>query len=173
MHWAPVVVSDLANYRVYRGSSPSFVPSPSNLVASPSDTAYTDIAGSPRFYRIAAVDIHGNEGPNTLLTPAGLADVGSHGLPNAVSFAPPRPNPARGSTLLSYALPRSGRVRLALFDVAGRQVRVLVDGVREAGDQAENWDLRDAAGRGVSAGFYQARLEAGGRVFMQRVLALR
>src|SRR5260221_10055665 len=103
MHWAPVVVPDLANYRVYRGSSSSFVPSPSNLKGSPSDTAFSDVAGSPYFYRISAVDVHGNEGPSTLLTPSGLAGAEDR-LPSEVSFAPPRPNPARGSTVLSYAL---------------------------------------------------------------------
>ena len=173
LHWAPVVVGDLANYRVYRGASSSFVPSPSNLKGSPTDTAFTDVAGAPYVYRVSAVDAHGNEGPNTLITPNGIASVGDHGLPNEVSFAPPKPNPARGSTLLSYALPRAGRVRLALYDVTGRRVRVLADGEREAGDQSVVWDLRDDGGRAVSAGLYLARLEAGGHLFIQRVLALR
>ena len=170
MHWAPVLVPDLANYRVYRGTSPSFVPSPSNLRAAPLDTTYADAAGSPYFYRISAVDVHGNEGPNTLLTPSGVLGVGDHGLPGEVSLAQPRPNPARGSTTLSYALPQAGRVRLALYDVAGRQVRLLAEGEREAGNQSVIWDLRDDEGRAVSAGLYLARLEAGGRVITQRVL---
>jgi len=170
MHWAPVLVPDLANYRVYRGTSPSFVPSAGNLRASPVDTAYADVAGSPFFYRISAVDVHGNEGPSTLLTPNGVLGVGDRSLPGEVSFAQPKPNPTRGPTVLSYSLPQSGHVRLALYDVAGRQVRLLVDGERQAGDQTVIWDLRDDEGRTVNAGIYLARLEAGGRLITQRVL---
>ena len=130
------------------------------------------MAGAPHYYRVSAVDIHGNEGPNTLITPNGLADAGIH-LPTEVSLAPPRPNPARGTTTLAFSLPQAGPVRLALYDVSGRQVRVLVDGAQPAGDQAAIWDLRDDAGRAVGAGLYLARLEAGGRRLTQRVLALR
>jgi hypothetical protein len=45
--------------------------------------------------------------------------------------------------------------------VAGRLVRVLVDGVRPAGRYVELWDGRDADGRAVASGVYFYRLDAG------------
>jgi len=172
MHWSPVSATDLASYRLYRGDNSTFVPGPSNLIASPTDTAYTDAAGSPHYYRVSAVDIHGNEGPSTLLLPAGSAGVGGS-LPAEISFAPPAPNPARGLATLRYGLPRDAAVRLEVYDVNGRRVRTLTDGASAAGDHALTWDLRDDAGHPVEAGLYLARFEAEGHVFTRRLVALR
>ena len=48
--------------------------------------------------------------------------------------------------------------------VAGRLVRVLVEGERAAGSYEAVWDGRDASGRAVPSGSYLARLVAGGKV---------
>lgn len=73
------------------------------------------------------------------------------------------PNPFNPQTTIAFDLPASGEVRLAVYDVAGRLVRRLVDGeVRSAGRHEEIWDGRDAGGRTVAAGTYFYRLEAGG-----------
>ena len=171
MHWAAVLVPDLANYRLYRGTSASFVPGPSNLVASPVDTAYADAAGHPYYYRLTAVDAHGNESASTLLLPGGVLGVEGGAAPE-LAFAPPVPNPARGSSALAYTLPRDAHVRLALYDVSGRQVRVLADGPQVAGSHTLAWDLRDDSGRAVGAGLYFARFESEGRVITRRVVTL-
>jgi flagellar hook assembly protein FlgD len=63
---------------------------------------------------------------------------------------------------LSFDLPGAGQVRLAVFDAAGRLVRVLVDGQLPAGPCSVAWDGRDRAGREVGSGGYLARLEFGG-----------
>jgi hypothetical protein len=172
LHWRADVVPDLANYRLYRGTTSGFVPGPSNQVASPVDTAYADAAGAPYYYRLTAVDIHGNESASTLLLPQGALAV-EGALPAQLAFAAPAPNPARGSTVLRFSLPRDASVRLALYDVSGRRVRTLVQGAQAAGEHAAPWDLRDDEGRAVGAGLYFARLEAEGRTFTQRVMTLR
>ena len=71
------------------------------------------------------------------------------------------------------APPRAASVTLAIFDAAGRRVRVLVDGVSTAGKHAQAWDLRDEGGRAVGAGLYIARLDAEDRTLTRRVMALR
>lgn len=162
---------DLAGYRLYRGSSASFQPGPTNLLSALTTTAFNDPAGMPFYYRITAIDVHGNESPSALLLPSGTLGVdGSQWRP---ALAPPVPNPARGSTTLAYAVPREEVVRLALYDVDGRLVRMLFDGVEPAGEHVVTWDLRDQAGRAVGAGLYLARFEAAGRVITRRVMAIR
>jgi len=52
-------------------------------------------------------------------------------------------------------------VRLAVFDAAGRLVRVLENGERPAGDYSVVWDGRDSWGSRVDAGVYYCRLTAG------------
>jgi flagellar hook assembly protein FlgD len=86
-----------------------------------------------------------------------------------LAFALPSPNPADARTTLQYTLPRAGIVRLGVYDASGRLVRELASGTREAGQQTEAWDLRDASGRTVGAGLYFARLETDGHTLVRRV----
>ena len=66
-------------------------------------------------------------------------------------------NPFRAGGLVHFALRQSADVRLDLFDVVGRRVRTLLDGVpRLAGDH----ELRMST-IGLSAGCYFVRLTTG------------
>lgn len=170
--WNPNHEADLAGYRLYRGTTAGFVPGPGNLVAALPDTGYVDAGGAPYVYKLTAVDIHQNESPVATLLPANTVDVDAN-APAELSFAPPSPNPASGSSTLRYALPREARVRLALYDAAGREVRTLVDAAQSAGAQAATWDLRDAGGRAVAPGLYFARFEAEGRSIVRRIAIVR
>jgi hypothetical protein len=64
------------------------------------------------------------------------------------------PNPFNPSTTILYSLDASRHVRITLYDIAGRLVRVLVDEVAPAGEREIAWDGRNAAGRPCSAGVY-------------------
>ena len=80
-------------------------------------------------------------------------------LPSEVSLAP-RNSPFRSSTSLAVALPAGGPVRLTVYDIQGRLVRMLADRVLSAGSHTIAWDGRDGSGRSVGAGVYLVRLEA-------------
>ncbi len=71
------------------------------------------------------------------------------------------PNPFIGSTTINYDLPVDSRVKIEIFDVRGRLVRTLVNGVVLAGRRSEVWDGRDDRGVEVEAGIYFCRIEAG------------
>jgi len=86
---------------------------------------------------------------------------------------PARPNPFNPHTTLSFQLDRSGPVRLALFDLHGRLVRVLDQGVRAAGRHDVAWDGRDGHGRACASGVYFAHLSAGGGRHRTAVTLLR
>ena len=75
------------------------------------------------------------------------------------ALLPAYPNPFEARAVLGYRLEAPGPVRLAVYDVLGRRVRVLHDGVRSAGEHRTAWDGRDDAGRPVPAGLYFYRLE--------------
>jgi len=95
------------------------------------------------------------------------------GAGRAPSFAPPRPNPSSDALRLEWTLPARTRVRLALFDTAGRRVRTLVDEEMEAGDHFTLWDGRGSRGEALASGIYFARLEAGGDPVVRKVVRLR
>jgi hypothetical protein len=75
---------------------------------------------------------------------------------------PFRPNPFRSDTEVTFALSQQGRVRLEVFDLQGRLVRVLLDRQISYGEYQIPWDGRDDAGAAVSPGVYFARLTAPG-----------
>lgn len=71
------------------------------------------------------------------------------------------PNPFNPQTVIIFDLADSGPARLDIYDLRGRHVRSLVAADLPAGRHQGLWDGRDARGRNVAAGVYQARLEAG------------
>jgi len=74
-----------------------------------------------------------------------------------------RPNPFRSETGIAYRLPASGPVDLAVYDVAGRLVRTLLDDeVLPAGSHEIAWDGRDDRGLEAATGIYFARVLAPG-----------
>jgi glucose/arabinose dehydrogenase len=90
---------------------------------------------------------------------------------SGVAFEPVRPRPAAGRVVIAFQLPRPARVSIDVYDAAGRRVERLLDGPRDAGRHEVAWE-GGANGRGAPAGLYLARLEAEGRVLVQRIVVL-
>jgi hypothetical protein len=67
------------------------------------------------------------------------------------------PNPFNPVTEISFRLPATSRVRLAVYDLLGRQVAVLDEGVRPAGRHVVRFD-----GSTLSSGIFFYRLNAAG-----------
>jgi hypothetical protein len=97
-----------------------------------------------------------------------LADAGDGGLPLAFALHPAWPNPAHGSAALRFDLPRAVRVRLEVFDLAGRRLASLVDGPMPAGRHARTW-----APRGSPTGVFFCRLRAGDFDVTRRLVFVR
>lgn len=74
--------------------------------------------------------------------------------PDAFSLDQNYPNPFNASTEIRYELPVSGHVTVAIYDIKGRLVRVLVQGVEEAGSHSIVWDGKDESGKDVPSGIY-------------------
>lgn len=83
------------------------------------------------------------------------------------------PNPFNPSTAIPYRLAASADVELAVYDMLGQRVRLLRQGVEQAGLHTIEWDGRDAAGRQVAGGVYFYRLRAGDFVEMRRLTLLK
>ena len=92
--------------------------------------------------------------------------------PASFQLLPNYPNPFNAQTTIKYALPEVSHVRLKVYNILGQEVRVLVDGVREAGIQTVGWDGRDNGGREVSSGVYLYRLEVDGKHTASRQMLL-
>ena len=83
------------------------------------------------------------------------------------------PNPFNASTAIRYSLREDADVELVLFDVSGRRVATLVDGVQPAGRHTAYWDGRMNSGVEVASGIYIYRLRVGERQQARKLLLLR
>jgi hypothetical protein len=78
------------------------------------------------------------------------------------------PNPFNPTTTIRFVLPRSGIVKIAVFNVLGEEVSNLVDKEMRAGAHSLVWD---AVGR--SSGMYFYRLRVGDYVETRKLIVLR
>jgi hypothetical protein len=77
-------------------------------------------------------------------------------LPSTFSLHANYPNPFNAQTIISYDLPKEANVKLEVYDLLGRKVATLTEGMQEAGTHQADWD-----GSGVSSGLYFYRLKTG------------
>lgn len=94
-------------------------------------------------------------------------------VPRAVAFAAPQPNPFNPRVRLAWEQPRAARVRMEVFDLRGRRVRVLVDETSPGGRREVVWEGEDAQGRAVASGVYLVQLRVDGESHVQRVALIR
>lgn len=125
------------------------------------------------YFAIKTLDRAGNASPLSNVAAVFSSTVGVDGIPAALSFSAPVPNPARASLSCAYALPEPGAVEVEVFGVDGRRVAGLASGWRPAGFGEVTWDLRDDAGRRVAAGVYLVRARLGGAVWSERAAVIR
>jgi hypothetical protein len=83
------------------------------------------------------------------------------------------PNPFNPITTIRFDLPGKERVRLAIYDCAGREIVPLLDGECEAGAHEVSWDGKDARGTAAGTGIYFYRLTAGKHVLTKKMVLLK
>jgi hypothetical protein len=113
----------------------------------------------------ASAHIHGSPGADDLAT-----GVKSTNPENPMEFRlwQNYPNPFNPSTTFRFAIPKSGKVTLMIYDLLGRQVRTLVSKNLPPGEYTVEWDASDVAG-----GVYFGRLESSGYSETRRLLLLK
>ena len=175
--WHRNAEADLSHYAVYKGNGESFVPGPSNRIGAPEDTTFVDSSFDPNvsnYYKISAWDIHENESGYSLLRPDEITGAGGvPAVPAITALEQNVPNPFNPVTVIRFAIASPGWVELRVYDVVGRPVRVLVEGVRAIGRYGVSWDGRDDGGVSVASGVYMYELRAPGRVEAKKMVLLK
>jgi len=130
--------------------------------------SFTDtgvMAESEYSYRIEAVD---EDGPELLF------DTGAIAVPKARTRLEQNwPNPFNPATTISFVLAEDSRVRLVVYDAAGRMIDTLADGFLAGGRHEIQWNGTDGRGEPVSSGVYFYRLAAGKDLFTRKMILLR
>ena len=105
----------------------------------------------------------------------GFAEVttAADDVPAVLALERAFPNPFNPQTTIGFALPRTGDVTLAVFDLRGRMVRRLVAGELAAGHHQVVWRGQDDRGRQVASGTYFYRLDADGETRTGKMLLVK
>jgi len=104
---------------------------------------------------------------NELAVPESEAATGG-GRPSRARLLANHPNPFNASTRIDFQLFLPGRTRLALYDLGGRLVKVLVDRELPAGLHRADFN-----GAGLASGVYVYRLETGDRTQALKMLLVK
>ncbi len=78
------------------------------------------------------------------------------------------PNPFNPATTIRYQLVQSGEVYLSVFDITGREIAILVNGVQAAGEHEVEFSAAN-----LSSGVYMYRLTAGDQTFIKKMMLVK
>ena len=95
-------------------------------------------------------------------------EVNTHLTPNEYSLHQNYPNPFNPTTVMSYQLPATGPVTLRVYDVLGKEVATLVEGVQSAGMHSVRFD-----GSSLQSGVYFYRLQTGEFIETKKLMLLK
>jgi minor extracellular serine protease Vpr len=89
-------------------------------------------------------------------------------LPLAFALLPNYPNPFNPATIIPFTLPRAADVNVAVFDILGRQIARLAEGVHPAGTHEVRFDAGE-----LPSGMYMVRLQSGSQVSTRMMVLVR
>ncbi len=178
LRWHPSRIINLLGYKMYRDTV-SGGPYQQINTAIITDTTYNDynVSGGIRyFYVYTIVD---NNFIESSYSSEASAQVGikedeiKELLPTVFMLYPNHPNPFFRKTTIKFAVPRRAQVSLKIYDVQGRLVKTLIDGMQEPGYHAIDWKGSDQCGRSVASGVYFIQFEAKGYAAIQKAILQR
>ena len=106
-------------------------------------------------WRVYAYNAGGNSGYSNIVSSLITGIVGNSSIPDKYAIYQNYPNPFNPSTKIKFDIPKSGIVKLTIYDILGRQVSTLINNELTAGRYEMEW----SAGS-YSSGIYFYRIEA-------------
>ncbi len=88
--------------------------------------------------------------------------------PNVFCLYPNYPNPFNPKTTIQYAIPKAGRVSLRVFDLQGKQVKLLVNQYQSPGNHSISFN-----GSELPSGVYFYKLEIGRHTQIRKMLLIK
>jgi hypothetical protein len=118
-------------------------------------------------------DQAGNEGADSMMVMVLLATsvpAGGEGAGALVTLRLANPTSGGAPLSLAYSAPARAELEIKVYDVGGRLVRTLFEGVHPGGERRLAWDLADATGRRVAAGVYLISLQSGRQIVSRKAV---
>ncbi len=169
--WTPITGAD--RYDVHISTSTQFFSS--TVRATVSDTAWSgsSFVQNRRYYWRVRAGNAGGWGPWSAVrsfvtgTAVSIDEKGVE-VPTELTLNQNHPNPFNPTTVVGFGLPESGNIRLAVYDILGREIAVLAEGTYSAGWHQVRFDAT-----GLATGMYLYRLSVGDRAQIRRMLLVK
>jgi hypothetical protein len=147
----------------------SFLPGHGTTIE-PHSYMYVDSTTSSgrMWYRLKQIDLDGTTHYSDAIGVDVLSGLAEEQLATEYKLEQNYPNPFNPTTSIKYQIPTVAHVTLKVFDVLGREVATLVDGIEEPGYKSVRWNAND-----VASGLYFYRLQAGSFIETKKMLLLR
>jgi hypothetical protein len=87
---------------------------------------------------------------------AGVKNVPNNVMPSSFTLNQNYPNPFNPTTLIRYSVPQTGSVSLKVYDILGKEVAILYEGVQQTGNHIATFN-----GAKLAGGVYFYRLQSG------------
>lgn len=142
-------------------------------VVPPGDSVFVDtavVADSSYYYRLKIVRQDSTEMQSypIMLKVVPATSVKEPDIAVKFHLSPNYPNPFNPSTTINYSIPKRGMVTLKVYDVLGREVETLVNGIRNAGTYEVRFD-----GARLASGVYFDRLEYNGTIITRKMVLMK
>jgi len=177
LSWEAVPIADIVGYKVYLGRDTTRYSYTDTFDDGNVTQCIVGGLACDSTYRFAVTcyDRLGNESwysrEVTATTVVAVPDLAA--VPPALRLEGNYPNPFNPQTNIVYSLPSEGRAELAVYDVRGRRLVVLVDRVEGAGRHSVVWNGRDENGSEMASGVYFVRLQFAREVQSQKIVLVR
>ncbi len=130
-----------------------------------SDTDVT--AGMDYDYRLFQVSTTG------LKSVISTTAVDMSAIPTTTQLFAAYPNPFNPTTMIKYQLAIDSHMTLAVYDILGRQIKMLADQHQAAGEYTIQWDGSTDSGVTVASGTYLVKMQANGFNQIQKILLIK
>jgi hypothetical protein len=89
-------------------------------------------------------------------------------IPEEISFSSAYPNPFNPVTMLEFSIPTEMEVQVVVYDMMGRLISELTNGVKEPGYHEVHWDASQQ-----SSGIYFVKIIAGEHISIQKLMLVK
>jgi hypothetical protein len=124
------------------------------------ETALQSSNGSPKLWEI------------TLPTGITTNISNDNSVPTKFELRQNYPNPFNPSTTISYSVPKSGVVKLIIYNILGEKIRTLLNSDVSQGSHEIVWDGKDGNNQPVSTGIYFIQMNAGSNIIDTKKMML-
>ncbi|MBU0712301.1 carboxypeptidase regulatory-like domain-containing protein [bacterium] len=173
LQWAPVTSEKVKYYSVYRKTALTDF----EVIGYSPNVEYIDataLSSVSYTYTVTATDFGLNESAKSEpVSMSALAIDSQEEIPTKFALKPNYPNPFNPETTIEFALPKTSKVTLTIYNLMGQMVQELVQNEYPAGYQRVIWNGQDSRGNVVGSGVYIYTLKAGNFSQTRKMILMR